>query len=179
MGPPPPASLPRGLVLDALVELRDVAPTLLEAAGLLPADAASVMDGRSLLCHLADGGCPSWRSMLDLEHSTCYNASNHWSALVTGEAKYVFNAQHATEQLFNLTADPYEATDLASSAAHTSTLRAFREALVAQFQREQRGPAWVLPNGTLPARPMGQMYGPNYPQALQTLTPYRGTGSST
>ena len=50
----PPPRIARGATLDGLVELRDVAPTLLHAAGALPPDAAALMDGRSVLCLLVD-----------------------------------------------------------------------------------------------------------------------------
>ena len=172
IGPHPPSvTLPRGSVVHALVELRDVAPTLLDAAGALPTwateamdgSSSKAMDGSSLLCFLGAGGCPSWRALLGLEHNTCYNASNHWNAIIDGHIKYIFHAQHATEQLFDLGADPYERNDLAASPAHAATLTALRAALVAQFEREGRGPVWVRPNGTLPARPESQNYGPNYP----------------
>lgn len=63
--------------------------------GATPAfDAA---DGKSLLCLLRDPSgatceyAPNpgpWRRWLDLEHSTCYNETNHWSALTDGEVKY-------------------------------------------------------------------------------------------
>jgi hypothetical protein len=62
--------------------------------------------------------------VLDLEHSTIYNATVHWNGIVAGAGpggpsdgtaglKYLFHAYSATEQLFNLTADPYEMVDLA------------------------------------------------------------------
>ena len=65
--------------------------------------------------------------------------------------------------LFDLTADPREEKDLSTSASSPCLLRFYRAALAAQFEREGRGKEWVLPNGTLPARPVGQLYGPNYP----------------
>ena len=38
-------------------------------------------DPAILLPPNSTGACPSaWRSLLDLEHDICYNASNHWSA---------------------------------------------------------------------------------------------------
>ena len=119
----------RGHVETELVtELRDVFPTMLDAAGATSTiPAGHQIDGMSLLCLLKDpsgkscSGCTSatgcsadgkgWRAWLDLEHTTCYNATNHWSALTDGKMKYIFNACPtcsfpAKEQLFNLTADP-------------------------------------------------------------------------
>lgn len=117
------AKTPRGTVItDLVTELRDVFPTMLDAAGgmhTVPSNHS--LDGTSLLCLLDDpsgaacshqgGGQPAgkgWRPWLDLEHTTCYNATNHWSALTDGKMKYIFNACPTCtfpprEQLFNLT----------------------------------------------------------------------------
>ena len=145
-----------------VVELRDVLPTFLDAAGALGSiPAGHVLDGASLLC--LPGACAparSWRPWLDLEHET-----NHWSALTDGRAKYVFNAFSATEQLFNLTGDPYAVVDLAPDPAHAATLALWRSRMVAQFRREGRGPAWVSPRGQLVRRTRPQLYSPNYPGA--------------
>ena len=107
----------RGTTLQVLTELRDVFPTLLDAAGalsLVPDNYS--MDGKSLLCLLQDpsGRKCGWREYLDLEHDICYNDTNHWNGLTDGVMKYVFNAYFPAEQLFNLTADPGERVDLAS-----------------------------------------------------------------
>ena len=132
-----------------------------------------------------------WRAFIDLEHSTCYNATNHWSALTDGRTKYVtprnlprspasslelarsptisrdpryvYRAWRGDEQLFNLTADPREAADLAALAAYRDVLVAWRMRMVAQFEAEGRGPDWVH-DGRLMVRPKGQTYSPNFPQ---------------
>jgi arylsulfatase len=90
----PPIQLRRGATLKQLVEMRDIAPTLLHAAGALSSVAAQAMDGDSLLCLLAGSvtptapACPtSWRVLLGLEHNICYNVTNHWSAITDGTTK--------------------------------------------------------------------------------------------
>lgn len=171
----PPVAVPRGSTLDALVELRDVAPTLLHAAGVWP-PAPALLDGDSLLCLLlhpsrlpyagavpAAPGCPeAWRVMLSLEHDICYNASNHWNALTNGTIKYVYEAQYGHEQLFDLVADPHETRNLAVLPQHSHTLASFRSTLVKQFEDEERGEEWVH-NGKLVPRPTSTLYSPNYP----------------
>lgn len=64
---------------------RTVFPTFLDAAGANGAvPAGHTIDGASLLCLVRDPSGAScnngagWRSVLDLEHSTCYNETNHW-----------------------------------------------------------------------------------------------------
>ena len=144
---------------------------MLDAAGAWPGAVPKnhTMQGASVLDLLRGpgSGAPSWRPWLGLEHATCYNASNHWNALTDGVAwKYVFNAQFAREQLFDLAADPYELVDLAGDPAHAATLELWRARLVQQFETEGRGPAWVK-GGVLQARPLcrakGCIYSPNYP----------------
>jgi arylsulfatase len=173
-----PAALPaRGSTIEALVELRDIAPTLLHAAGAMPLNATHVMEGTSLLCLAggcsgpASGGpgcteCPraAWRAVLDLEHNVCYNVSNHWSAIVSSSPpmKYVFLAPTGEEQLFDLKVDPRETRNVAADPKHTDALVRLRAAMVGQFEREGRGPAWVK-DGKLMPRPASQSYGPNYP----------------
>jgi len=158
----------RGSTSSFVVELRDILPTFLSVAGITPPP--RMVDGQSLTCLLADPGGKScnWRQWLDLEHSTCYNASNHWNALTDGKMKYIFNAQFATEQLFNLTSDPGERAELSKNPNYKSELELWRGRMVAQFEREQRGVNWVQ-NGKLVARPKGQTYGPNYPKGPPPL----------
>ena len=131
----------RHMLLTCGGDGEQVFPTMLDAAGATDTvPAGHQIDGMSLLCLLKDpsgascSGCTSatgcaadgsgWRQWLDLEHTTCYNATNHWSALTDGKMKYIFNACPTCtfpprEQLFNLTAvrTPYP------SRAHPSAPR--------------------------------------------------------
>jgi arylsulfatase A-like enzyme len=110
--------VPRGTIIKGAiaVELRDVAPTMLAVAGLGQSVGAGLFkpeDGKPVTCLLTDptgatacefaGLSGPWRKWLDLEHSTCYNGTNHWSAITNGEMKYVYKAWNASEQLFNTT----------------------------------------------------------------------------
>lgn len=169
-----PPHLARGTTLDGLVELRDVGPTLLHAAGAMPGGASASMDGVSLLCLMmmkvqgygssaGSSACASvWRTTLSLEHNICYNASNHWSAITDGNLKYIFEAQNGHVQLFDLSKDPQETRNVANDPAYVGRQEALRAALVKQYEAEGRGPMWVR-HGQLVARPNGQGYGPNYP----------------
>jgi len=202
-----PTKTPRGTVVtDLVTELRDVFPTMLDAAGGLDiVPHGHKLDGTSLLCLLEDitgatcthstpgedyhtaidnvakdGGTANdddnknnnnnrtkgWRRYLDLEHSTCYNNTNHWSALTDGKMKYVFNACPTCtfppkEQLFNLTADPGERIGLHNNQEYVAELYKWRARMVAQFEAEGRGPSWVN-NSVLQLR-ASETYGPNYP----------------
>lgn len=163
----PVASL-RGVVRDEPVELRDIFPTFLDAAGQYP---SRPLDGQSLLELLSDGlHDGQWRKYIDLEHDICYNETNHWNALTDGHIKYIFQAYFANEQLFNLDTDPHEMINLAGNTTWVNTLELWRSRMVEQFLEEGRGPDWVSPEGQLMQRVKGQLYSPNYPDEPPTAT---------
>ncbi len=147
----------RGAVMPHPVELRDVLPTFLEAAG---AETSRPIDGRSLLSLVQNNG-RGWREYIDLEHDVCYSPENHWNALTDGRWKYIFHAFNGEQQLFNLDRDPHELEDLAGDAAHAGELRRWRQRLIAHF--EERGEPF-LKNGDLALRPKAIMNGPNFPR---------------
>lgn len=102
-----------------IVELRDVLPTFLDAAG---AEIPQGMEGLSLT------GRGPWREWLDLEHATCYSDDNYWCALTDGRWKYIppfTGPEYAWDtgielgngpvgQLYDLKADPEERFDVAA-----------------------------------------------------------------
>ncbi|MFI6500975.1 arylsulfatase [Nonomuraea typhae] len=85
---------------ERVVELRDVMPTLLGAAGL-PVPAS--VEGRDVL-----SGTP--RSVLHGEHVLTRDGSVHW--LTDGRWKYHWRSSDGREQLFDLAADPGERHEL-------------------------------------------------------------------
>ncbi|NWF84761.1 MAG: arylsulfatase, partial [Bryobacteraceae bacterium] len=142
--------VPPGTVSGAPVELRDILPTFLDAAG---APIPRQIDGRSL--RDAANGRP-WREFIDLEHDICYAPENNWNALTDGKTKYIYHAFDGREQLFDLTSDPLERNEITSSAR----LRPWRERLIAHLA--PRGDFYVR-NGALATRPEGRKHSPNYP----------------
>lgn len=146
----------RGISMAQPVELRDILPTFLDAAGTEP---SRPIDGRSLLGLVRSNG-EGWREYIDLEHDVCYSPRNHWNALTDGRWKYIFHALDGEEQLFHLERDPHELEDLAGDAGHGAELREWRGRLVAHFA--ERGEPF-LKNGELAARPKGMLRSPNYP----------------
>lgn len=148
----------RGQVLRQPVELRDILPTFLDAAGA--SFDPQRFDGRSML-GLIRGKADAWREFIDLEHDVCYAQENHWSALTDGRWKYIYHAMHGEQQLFDLQADPGELSDLASDPAHAATLRLWRGRLVEHLA--ERGARFVA-NGDLVPRPDRFLYGPSYPK---------------
>lgn len=168
------SKVPRGYVTPLVTELRDLFPTFLDIAGI-PLAPGRRMDGSSLAClFLIDPSgkkCGTqgsgWREYIDLEHDIIYNTSVHWNALTDGSIKYIFHANNGIEELFNLTADPVENTDLAQDPAYVTVKETWRARLVAQFESEGRGIQWVQ-NGNLLPREEGLLYSPHYPNSTQS-----------
>ncbi len=147
-----------GQVVDAPVELRDLLPTFLDAAG---ADIPASIEGKSLLQLAGKGAAAAgWREYIDLEHNLTYSPLNHWNGLTDGKWKYLFHASLGEEQLFDLTRDPNELVDLAGDEAHAAELVKWRGRLVEHLT--ERGPAWVS-DGKLMVRVKGQEFSPNFP----------------
>lgn len=147
----------RGQVLEQPVEIRDVLPTLLDAAGItIPPS----VDGMSLL-RLARGQTLGWREFIDLEHDVCYSPANHWNALTDGRTKYIFHARDGEEQLFDLVNDPDELHDASADAVHENTLRTWRNRLIEHLA--PRGDVFVK-GGKLALRPERYLYSPLYPK---------------
>jgi arylsulfatase len=145
----------RGGRLPQPVELRDVLPTFLDAAG---AAIPSHLDGRSLL-ELVRGQTDDWRPFIDLEHSMCYS-NDHWTALTDGHHKYIYYAYDGREQLFDLDKDPGECHDLAGEASTQDTLKHWRQRMVTHLS--ERGREFVE-NGALTIRKKRLLYSPHYP----------------
>lgn len=149
-------SASRGRTLDNPVEIRDILPTFLDAAG---AERDS-LDGRSMLRPAAEK-TEGWRDFIDLEHNVCYSPDNHWNALTDGRSKYIFHAKSGEEQLFDLMSDRAEINDLSGDAAHEPNLRRWRERMVEHLA--VRGEEWVK-GGKLALRPQSMMTGVNFPR---------------
>lgn len=147
---------PRGQVRPEPVELRDVLPTFLDAAGI---GGGEDLDGKSIL-PLLDGNAAEWRAFIDLEHDICYDKSNHWSAATDGKTKYIFNAYDGGEMLFDLVNDPGECVNLAGQAVHAGLLAEWQDKLASHLR--ERGDAWVK-DGRLQLRLESMLHSPHYP----------------
>jgi arylsulfatase A-like enzyme len=147
----------RGKTLTQPVELRDVLPTFLDAAG---AAIPSHLDGMSML-RLIRGDAKNWRPFIDMEHDVCYSKENHWNALTDGRFKYIYHAYDGHEQLFDLKNDPGEINDLAADSAYCDTLKTWRSHLIKHLT--ERGATFVS-NGRLVPRPERMLYSPLFPE---------------
>ncbi|MEJ2702646.1 MAG: sulfatase-like hydrolase/transferase [Sedimentisphaerales bacterium] len=146
----------RGKTLSQPVELRDVLPTFLDAAG---APIPGHLDGKSML-ELVRGNTKGWHPFIDLEHSMCYS-KDHWNALTDGRFKYIYYAYDGREELFDLVNDPNELHNLSADPAGKSTLLQWRQRMVEHLS--ERGEEFVS-EGKLTLRKKRLLYSPHYPK---------------
>lgn len=122
-----------GMVNEEIVELRDLMPTLLDAACL------DVPDGLDGVPVTRDGAVAA-REYLHGEH-TILGQSMQW--IRTGRWKYVWLSATGTEQLFDLEEDPHECRDLARAGGlgieAAEALESCRAALVGELLGREEG----------------------------------------
>jgi arylsulfatase A-like enzyme len=118
-----PGTLPQGVIHDALVELTDLAPTLLDLAGV--PDAPN-MDGRSLL-PLLRGEQTTHRDSVRTEYYRTLNPADfpgfhgsYGTMIRTARHKLVVYHGHALGELFDLELDPGEFTNLWADPAYAA-----------------------------------------------------------
>jgi arylsulfatase A-like enzyme len=113
--------------IDALCELRDLMPTVLDIAGVKIPDS---VDGRSIL-PLISGRKKSIRNFLHGEHLFSKN-SNHY--IVTEDnLKYIWFSQTGRELFFDLNGDPHELKDLSKTAGYKKRMETCRKLLIKEL----------------------------------------------
>ena len=115
----------RGQVLDQPIELRDIMPTLLDAAGVA---CPPSVDGASLLA-LARGESQNWRPFVHGEYSSCYRKAEGMQYVTDGREKYIWFHHTGRERFFDLVADPGECHDLSADPAAQPRMERWRQAL--------------------------------------------------
>jgi len=119
------ANAKQGETNDQLTLSVDLAPTILQAAGI---KALPSMQGQDISpLYLAERK-PHWRSEFFYEHPTIGSVSfiPASEALVTKQWKYFYWPDFQREQLFDLRNDPREEHDLATDPPHANRLAAMR-----------------------------------------------------
>ncbi len=147
----------RGKSLNQVVEIRDVLPTFLEAAGI---SQPKNMDGMSVVKLLKDNKA-SWRTYIDLEHATCYEKDNYWAALTDGKMKYIWFFHTGEEQLFDLEKDPGELKNLSADKKQFKILENWRKQMVNHLG--ERGEPYVK-DRKLQKFDKTILLSPNYPK---------------
>lgn len=133
--------------VDAIAELRDVMPTVLDLAGVPVPDG---VDGRSLRPATRDRAAV--REHLHGEHliGSLGRHGMHW--IRSARHKYLWFSGDGHEQLFDLETDPQELHDLAGDDAHAEELARHRALLVAELHGREEG--FVRDGALVPGRPL-------------------------
>lgn len=145
---PAPAFFPdarRGQVVDAVSELRDVMPTVLEMAGV---PVPETVDGVSLLPH-ALGEDPPWPRDIHGEH-VHLGQSLQW--VTDGKRKYLWASGRGIEQFFDLESDPHELHDLSADPGRGREVELWRLRLVDYLTGRPEG--FVAEGELVPGRPV-------------------------
>jgi arylsulfatase A-like enzyme len=135
--------LKKGLVCDEIVQLEDIAPTVLELAGLpapkpprgpiLQGADPEYFAGRSLVPLCRGARVDDWREYTYVEsYNTTINASPvHWARTIrTRRFRYTYYPRGSGEQLFDLVDDPNEIRNLAGNLAYADLRRQMRDRLL-------------------------------------------------
>jgi len=119
-----PEAIAQGKTRDQLVSLVDLAPTILEAAGLAPEEE---MDGVALQPLFKDEPA-QWRDDLYMEAGLV-------NTLFTDDWKYLRYSQSGVEELYNRKSDPHDLHNVASKPDNAGRCEAMAERLAALLKR--------------------------------------------
>lgn len=145
---PAPAFFPdalRGQVVEDVVELRDLMPTVLDMAGV---EVPDTVDGLSLLPHTR-GERPDWRSEIHGEH-VHFAQSLQW--VTDGRRKYLWASARGIEQFFDLETDPHELHDLIDDPDRAAEVEQWRQRLVGYLTDREEG--FVADGALVSGRPV-------------------------
>lgn len=127
----------RGRVLQQIALNVDVAPTVLSAAGI---PAPEEMQGRNLL-PLIRGEQVDWREDFLFEHRFEHARIPRSDGVVSGRYKYLryMDQEPVFEELFDLSRDPHETTNLAAMPDYADVLERMRERYAELVQNASGG----------------------------------------
>jgi len=113
----------RGRVLGQVALNVDIAPTILESAGI---KVPEQMQGRSLV-PLLKGKKPKWRTEFFYEHPFEHKTIAKTVAVRTQDYKYARYVDYDYEELYDLKLDPDESINLAKDEKYQKTLKSLRK----------------------------------------------------
>ncbi len=122
-------------IADEVVELRDIMPTLLDAAGIHIPD---TVDGQSVLPLLKEPS-EEWRTYLHGEHCTSYSADEEMHFVSNGYRKYIWFPRTGREQFFDLEQDPGECRSLIDDDTRQKEISLWRDYLVEELEKRDCG----------------------------------------
>lgn len=151
--PPFRGESPKEQISDAVTELRDIMPTILDIPGLpIP----KTVDGASLL-PLMEKESVTWRTYIHGEHCRCYGDDQEMQYVTNGKKKFIWLPRINQEQFFDLEMDPHECHNLIHDAQRTSEIGVWRQYLIDELAARDCG--WVR-DGKLYCPPEAPMVSP-------------------
>jgi arylsulfatase A-like enzyme len=117
---------------DHPIELRDIMPTFLDAAGVA---VPSAVEGKSLL-PLARREDAEWRTYIHGEHAH-KDRSHHY--VTDGREKYIWYSQTGEEQYFDIANDPREEANLAADPQQAGRIAHWRGILARELDGREEG----------------------------------------
>jgi arylsulfatase A-like enzyme len=124
-------------VVDEVVELRDIMPTVLAAAGV---EIPKTVDGVDLQGVMKESD-PNFRKYIHGEHCQCYSHEQEMQYVTDGTRKYIWFPRTDMEQFFDLEEDPGECNNLIDVAAKQEEVEIWRGYLIKEL--EERDCGWV------------------------------------
>jgi len=130
-----------GTMNDAMTLSIDLAPTILQAAGITPPERMQGDDISKLYTGDIIAGDKHWRREFYYEYPTITTIAHikHVQALVRKDYKYILWPAYKVEELFHLPSDPYEENDLVKSI--DPKYEKILEDLRIEFRRVQKNAA--------------------------------------
>lgn len=126
-------NLQKNKQVDEVVELRDIMPTLLDAANVAIPD---TVEGSSVLPLLRNESNTSWREYIHGEHAYGKESFHY---ITNGKEKYIWFSQTGVEQFFDLEKDPQERQNLAQSEAYQDRITVRRQQLIKELAGREEG----------------------------------------
>lgn len=124
-----------GQLRHELVELMDVMPTLLDAAGVAIPE---TVEGRSVL-PLLRGETDGWRGHLHGECARIETMNSGMQFVTDGRLKLIRYPGTGLEHAFDLEADPREMTNLADDPAQASRFQPLRDIMIRELEGRPEG----------------------------------------
>lgn len=125
-------NLQKGRRVHQPVEMRDIMPTFLDAAGV---SVPETVEGASVL-PLARGERVSWRETIHGEHE---KGEESFHFITNGDYKYIWFSQTGQEQFFDLCVDPQECHNAVEDSEYRMTINAYRDKLIHVLKDREEG----------------------------------------
>jgi arylsulfatase A-like enzyme len=132
---PPQMGIEQGKQMDTVVELMDIMPTLLDAAGV---EIPETVDGESLLPEMKGEGKLD-RTYIHGECASVPSRDSGMQYLTDGKKKYIYYPGTGEEDYFDLENDPQEMVNLAGHEKYSDEIAEWRSILVKELTGRPEG----------------------------------------